>query len=106
MVASDRVLEELSDVLRRDRFRRYLTLEAVDELIAALRREVELVEDPAEVPAVTRDPDDDYLVALARSSGADALVSGDADLASLEKEVARVLTPRQALDLLERSGRA
>jgi uncharacterized protein len=36
--------------------------------------------DPTDVEPVLRDPDDDYLVALARASNAEAIVTGDKDL--------------------------
>lgn len=44
-----------------------------------------------------RDPDDDYLVELARIAKVDVLVSGDKDLLALDERIVRVLTPREAL---------
>jgi uncharacterized protein len=61
---------------------------------------VPLVSDPDDVTSVSTDPDDDYLVALARAAAVDALVSGDEDLTSLELADLRILTPRQVLDRL------
>ena len=55
--------------------------------------------DPTDVPSVTGDPKDDYLVALHRSCQADLLVSGDSDLLELVAPDVLVLTPG---DLLER----
>jgi predicted nucleic acid-binding protein len=40
------------------------------------------VADPTDQPATTRDRKDDYLVALARNEGVDAIVSGDHDLST------------------------
>ena len=51
-------------------------------------------------PGLTADPDDDYLVALAREAGADFLVSGDQHLTGLVDAVPPVLTPRQFRDQL------
>lgn len=65
-------------MLNRPKFRKYVTLAEVRVLIEALIEVAEEVPDPIAMP-VTRDPTDDYLVALALSAGADALVSGDAD---------------------------
>jgi predicted nucleic acid-binding protein len=39
-------------------------------------------DDPVDVPTVTADSDDDYLVALALAAGADGIVSGDKHLPS------------------------
>jgi len=52
--------------------------------------------------AVCRDPDDDYLVAFASASGADAIVTGDLDwLAADPKQLSfEVVTPRQLADRL------
>ena len=47
-----------------------------------------------EIPAVTRDPKDDYLIAYALVGRADYLVTGDVDLLILEEvEDVEILTP-------------
>jgi len=53
-------------------------------------------------PAVCRDPRDDYLVALATASGAEAIVTGDLDLLAIDpKQLStEVITPRQLIDRL------
>jgi putative PIN family toxin of toxin-antitoxin system len=100
LVISQAVLDELREVLARPSFRRRITVEEVAEYVDGLEADSELVEDPGEVPVVSRDPDDDYLIALARSAGADYIVSGDKDLTSLTELQPPVLTPRAFLDLL------
>ena len=51
--------------------------------------------------AVSRDPDDDYLIALAQATNVDHLVSGDKDLTSLAATVSPpVLSTAAFLDLL------
>ena len=52
-------------------------------------------------PHLARDPGDDYLIALTRSTAAAALVSGDADLLALEGADISVLTPRDFLASLK-----
>jgi hypothetical protein len=47
-------------------FARYAAERMRRELVERLRRNAEIVDDPVEVPGVTRDPNDDYVVALAR----------------------------------------
>jgi uncharacterized protein len=60
-----------------------------------------MAEDPPDPPPVTRDPGDDYLVALAVRAGADVLVSGDSDLTGPKIAGVTVLTPRAFLERLE-----
>jgi uncharacterized protein len=103
LIVSAKLLEELSRTLRRERFRSYLALADVDDLIDQLRRRAVFVPDPAAVDPISRDPDDDYLIALALAAGADALVSGDRDLTDLGDPPVRVLTPRELLDELAAS---
>ena len=49
-----------------------------------------------------RDPNDDYLVALATARHADAIVTGDPDLHAIDTEKLdiEILTPRQLVDRL------
>ncbi len=58
------------------------------------------------IPAVTRDPKDDYLITYALVGEADYLVTGDKDLLVLEEVgTLRILTPRAFLGMLnERRG--
>lgn len=100
LIVSAKLLEELSRTLRRERFGPYLALADVDDLVDQLGRRAISVEDPADVAAISRDSDDDYLIALALYTGADALVSGDRDLTDLGDPLVRVLTPRELLDEL------
>jgi len=97
LVVSPRLLAELTGVLLRDRFRRYVTAAEVRELVADLAAVATVIRGPPDPVAVTRDPNDDYLVALAVAAQADALVSGDRDLTDLEDPPVPVLTPRTFL---------
>ena len=95
-VACPGLLAELGDVLRRDRFRRFLSLEEVDDCVGEIEALCRMLEDPEPVPQVLRDPDDDYLVALAYECAAEAIVSGDLDLHEATNLSVTVLTPREA----------
>lgn len=92
LIVSTKLLDELSRVLRRDKFRPYVSLEEVDGYLQLLRADGTHVADPPLEPGLTPDPDDDYLVALARE--ADYLVSGDSDLTELSDPRPPALTPR------------
>ena len=100
LVASPALLDELSDVLARPRLRRWVSLAVAAEFVDGLAQDAVLVADPPPQPGLTADPDDDYLIVLARAAGADYLVSGDRHLLDLEEPDPPVLTPRQFHELL------
>jgi putative PIN family toxin of toxin-antitoxin system len=97
LIASPLLLEELAEVLRRDKFRRYVDLSVVDEYVALVRSDATIVADPAgPAPLRSVDPKDDYLIALAHSQNA-ILVSGDKHLLDLAGAGAPVLAPADLL---------
>jgi len=100
LVASPLLLTELGTVLRRKKFRAFLTVNDGDRFVEALARDASVVADPSDPLEVSRDRRDDYLVALARAAGAPVLVSGDDDLLQLELPDLRIVSPRAFLELL------
>jgi putative PIN family toxin of toxin-antitoxin system len=81
LITSPALLAELASVLARPRLRRYLSIDEAERFVSNLAGVTSLTADPPPPhPAVCRDPADDYLVALAYSSNADAVVTGDQDL--------------------------
>ena len=100
LIASPTLLEELRDVLGRPRLRRWVSTETAAEFIDGLAQDALVIQDPPALPGVSPDPDDDYLIALARATRAEYLVSGDHHLLDLTDPTPPVLTPRQFLDLL------
>lgn len=100
LVICPALVEELRDVLARPKFRRWITAEEAATFVDRLEAEGEPWPDPAEVPPVTGDPKDDYLVALHRNAGAEVLVSGDSDLLELDADDVTVVTPGELLDRL------
>ena len=100
LVVCPHLIEELEGVLRRPKFRDLVTPDEVDEFVEIIRRGAISVENPVIIEGVTRDPGDDYLVALAQSADVDYLVAGDKDLTSLATVSPPVLSPAALLDLL------
>ena len=83
-VASPQVLAELSEVLLREKFRRWLTVDDAEQFFAGIASIADVVDDPPSLnKAVSADPDDDYLIALALAQEVSALVSGDHHLTDL-----------------------
>jgi predicted nucleic acid-binding protein len=73
-------LNEFRRGLAKPYFRARVTASEADELLDAFELLAIVLPDPVTPPSVVRDPDDDFLVALAAASNADAIVSGDNDL--------------------------
>ena len=103
LITSPLVLREIASVLARPRLRKYLSADEALRFVTDLAGQTTLLTDPAPPhPAVCRDPDDDYLVALATASHADAIITGDDDLLAIDREqlAIDILTPRQLVERL------
>jgi uncharacterized protein len=105
VVLSERALAELEQVLHRPKLSSRVTPSERDLFLARLRAQAEVVTDPGGSAGATRDPDDDYLVALARSQHVDAIVSGDKDLIEANLDDPPVWTPRECAERI-RDARA
>lgn len=100
LVASPTLLAELREVLGREKFRRYLAEAEAIAYVDLIRHEATILDDPPPSGRpLSADPDDEYLVDLARAAGADVLVSGDAHLLDLRDHLP-VMTPAQFLATL------
>jgi putative PIN family toxin of toxin-antitoxin system len=76
------ILAELSEVLHRKQFRRYIDEDDLRHFLAALTREAEWVDVNVQITAC-RDPKDDKFLSLAVSGRATHIVTGDMDLLAL-----------------------
>ena len=83
-VFSEESLEELKLVTQRPKLQKYFPKEKVDELLHFLKAVSVLVKIESKV-AICRDPKDNYLLAMAKDSQANYLVTSDQDLLILEK---------------------
>lgn len=82
VLVSPSTLEELAEVLQREKFDRYVTAAEREEFLEAFVERVTLIE-PTEEIRICRDAKDDKFLELAVSGGAAYLISGDNDLRSL-----------------------
>ena len=99
LVAPQALLGELERALAYPKLRPYISESDAADLVRWVADSASVVVDPDADPSVhSRDPDDDYLIALA-SAHRVALVSGDKDLLALEGEIP-VFSPRAFLGLL------
>lgn len=95
------LIDELTDTLLRPKFRRWVTESDAVTFVELLRLTARVEADPEVVQPVSRDPDDDYLIALAAHAGAHVLVSGDQDLLSVEGAQPPIVRPGRFLSSLD-----
>ncbi len=100
LVVSAQLLDELDDVLHRPKFASLISKDEASALVAKLRTDAAVAEDPIDPPALVRDPDDDFLIAMAVVAEATALVSGDQDLLELDDPPVPIWTVSEALERL------
>lgn len=95
LVISGDLLAEIADVDNRPYMHRYFDQEKLLAFIRLLREFADFVDDPSHRPRVSRDPDDDYLLALSKKAKADVLLTGDKSLLTLvEHGQTRILKPK------------
>ena len=105
LITSQFQVDELRDVLARDRLQPYIQREEADDLLYHLEAVAVVV---AELPKVilSAHPDDNPILATVIAGGADLIVSGDRDrmLAVGSAEGFPIITAREAADRL-RAGK-
>lgn len=96
LVASPALLDELEDVL----VGKFGFGRAIARLTRAEIEALAHLVEPSGLPRVSRDPDDDEVLAAAVAGRADVIVTGDRDLLALGvHQGIRILTPREFADL-------
>ncbi|MBO0689778.1 MAG: putative toxin-antitoxin system toxin component, PIN family [Candidatus Dormibacteraeota bacterium] len=101
VVSSPKVLGELAQVLRRDKFRSAFSGEVAERYLDLLRRFTTSVADPPLIEGLTSDRNDDYLPSLGRAVGADIVVSGNTKhMRPGPSAHPPIATPAQLLNLL------
>ena len=83
LISSPAAIDEFVEVVKRPAFLKLISSNDADQLGNLLRRG-ELF-NPSDIEAICRDQNDDYLLALAKTSEADCLVTRDEDLLILKK---------------------
>ena len=82
VVLCEQIIEEINLVTQRPKLQKYFSATKVQELLELLRIIGLWIEVTSEV-SICRDAKDNYLLALAKDSQADFLITGDGDLLTL-----------------------
>jgi putative PIN family toxin of toxin-antitoxin system len=101
LITSSHLLEEFSDVIARPRItRKYPQVaERADDLVDFLRAFTELVQGTPGESQISRDRDDDFVLACAVEGSADYIISGDPHLLDLKTHRnITILTPREFVE--------
>lgn len=99
-IVCPRLIGEFRDALTNKYFQERFDPDDLAEIVANVEEAATGYDDPTEVAPLLRDPDDDYLVALARDAEADAIVTGDRDLLDHPGLTPQALDARAACRLL------
>ncbi len=105
-IVSKTILEEVRrNVLDKPYLRSRIASDQLDSLLDQIERNVTVVEDPPGAPLrATRDPGDDFVIALALHHNVDIIVSGDKDLLVLDPiGDIRVVPPAVFMEFIESS---
>jgi len=102
LLMSVEVAAELTEVMRREKFDRFLTRQHREEVVADTIRDSKFVA-TSTIITDCRDPHDNKFLELAIDGQATTIVSGDADLLSLSPfRGVSILTPREFLSRFAR----
>ena len=98
-IVCPRLLGEVRRGLHKGFFRNHVAEQDIERIVLTLARASVQLRDPRDPPPLLRDPTDDYLVALARTARARAIVTGDKDLLEHPGLHPPALTARAACEL-------
>jgi uncharacterized protein len=99
VLISSALLDELSEVLSRKQFRRYVDLDEIQDFSIAFTQLATWVDISSQL-TVCRDPTDDKFLGLAVDGNASHIVTGDPDLLTLHPfRGIQILSPRDFLEI-------
>jgi len=94
------MITEIKDVLNRPKFRKYISVEDIDEAVI-IHQKLTIEHNSFDIRFKTRDTKDDFLFGLSESTSADYLISGDNDvLQSNHTPPPTLLTLKEFTELL------
>jgi putative PIN family toxin of toxin-antitoxin system len=102
LVICDEILSEIRDVLfSRPRLRKWISLDDAKRYVEMLQLHFNFVPNPVFIIPLSRDSDDDYILALAQRERANYVISGDKDLLVLRIPELSIVTPAEFETILK-----
>ena len=102
LIICDEILSEIRDVLVfRPRLRKWISQNDAKRYVEMLQLRFNFVSNPTDMIPLSRDGDDDYILALAQREKADHIVSGDRDLLVLQIPEFSIVTPAEFETILK-----
>jgi putative PIN family toxin of toxin-antitoxin system len=98
------LIAELAGTLRKPYFAARISHAEVQDICAGVEAAATMLPDPSKIQTILRDASDDYILALARSAEAEAIITGDHDLLDHQDIAPPAITPRQACERLNLTG--
>ena len=84
LLYSQELIDEFVEVAKRPKFKKYLTLDDIREILLKIATRAEFIEVESKVD-ISKDPKDNFLLELAKDGKATHLLTGDKYLLSIEK---------------------
>jgi len=104
LIVSDEMFAEYLDVVQGKKFF-YIDRKSLTEFIPLLTKCIELRNAGPDPKVIADDPSDNKVLACAKAARADLIVSGDAHLLALGRwSGIRIVSPREAIDIIDRPG--
>jgi putative PIN family toxin of toxin-antitoxin system len=84
LLLSEELIEEFVSVAQRPKFKKYFSLDDLEDLLTTLKTKAEFIAVNSTL-SICRDPKDNFLLSLAKDGKASHLLTGDNDLLVLKK---------------------
>lgn len=84
LLFSIELIEEIQATIEKPKLKKYFEANSLEEMLLAFKSFIDVVQVKSKVH-VCRDPNDDFLLALAKDGKANYLITGDKDLLSLTR---------------------
>jgi uncharacterized protein len=84
LLFSKELITEIQETIKKPRLKKYFGSNALEQMLSAFEPYIDLIEVES-IVTICRDPNDNFLLALAKDGKADYLITGDKDLLELKK---------------------